>query len=203
MKNIFTIPNMLSTFRLCLIPFITTTYTQGAFTVATLLLVVSGLTDMLDGMIARRFGQISEFGKFIDPLADKLTMASVVFALLLHHPPLWVTLSVLVAKELLTLVGAYVLYKKGTRPSESKLFGKLSTFFLYVILFLIMVADILEERLDVILLYDWVVWGMVAISCLLMILAFCQYLPIFIGIIKGTYNVETEQFEGDSKHNDT
>ena len=158
---------------------------------------------MLDGMIARRFGQISEFGKFIDPLADKLTMASVVFALLLHHPPLWVTLTVLVTKELLTLIGAYILYKKGARPSESKLFGKLSTLFLYLILFFIMAADVLEECMKITILYPWVLWCMVAFSCLLMILAVLQYYPIFRGIINGTYNIETEQFEGDSKQNDT
>ena len=194
---------MLSAFRLCLIPFITTTYSQGFFVIATMLLLISGVTDMLDGMIARRFGQISEFGKFIDPLADKLTMASVVFALLLHHPPLWVTLTVLVTKELLTLIGAYILYKKGARPSESKLFGKLSTLFLYLILFFIMAADVLEECMKITILYPWVLWCMVAFSCLLMILAVLQYYPIFRGIINGTYNIETEQFEGDSKQNDT
>lgn len=203
MKNIFTVPNMLSAFRLCLIPFITTTYSQGFFVIAIALLLISGVTDMLDGMIARRFGQISEFGKFIDPLADKLTMASVVFALLLHHPPLWVTLTVLVIKELLTLIGAYILYKKGARPSESKLFGKLSTLFLYLILFFIMAADVLEECMKITILYPWVLWCMVAFSCLLMILAVLQYYPIFRGIINGTYNIETEQFEGDSKQNDT
>ncbi len=200
MKNsIFTIPNMLSVLRLCLIPFITTTYTQGMFDVATWLLVISGLTDTLDGFIARRFNQISEFGKFIDPLADKLTTAAVVFALVLRHPPLWVTLAVLVCKELLTLIAAYVLYRKGTRPSESKLFGKLSTVVLYLVLFTVMIADGAQAYFNIVLLHPWVIWCLVGLSCLFMLLAFFQYLPIFIGICRGTYNVETEQFEGEPK----
>ncbi len=197
--SIVTIPNMLSIFRLCLIPFITTTYSKEYYATATLLLVLSGLTDCLDGYIARRFHQISDFGKLIDPLADKLTMASVVFALLLHHPQLWVTMAVLLIKESGTLVGAYVLYKKGTRPSESKLFGKLSTFMLYFILFIIMIADVIESYLQVMLLKDWLIWIMVGLTCLCMILAIFQYLPIFFAIKNGKYNVETEQFEGEPK----
>jgi cardiolipin synthase len=198
MKNFFTIPNLLSLFRLCLIPFITTTYSREYYLVATLLLVVSGLTDTLDGFIARHFNQISEFGKFIDPLADKLTMASVVFALLMHHPALWVTMSVLLFKEFGTLAGAYILYKRGTRPPESKIFGKLSTFMLYFVLFCIMIADVVEVYTGYILLTPLVLWIMVAVSCICMFMAIFQYIPIFKGIINGTYNVETEQFEGES-----
>ena len=90
---------MLSVVRLCLIPFITTTYTRGFETAALVLVVASGITDLLDGFIARQFGQISDLGKILDPLADKVTMAAVVFALLLRHPQIWLIMAVLVVKE--------------------------------------------------------------------------------------------------------
>jgi cardiolipin synthase len=198
LKTFFTIPNLLSLFRLCLIPFITTTYSREYYGVATLLLIVSGLTDTLDGFIARHFNQISEFGKFIDPLADKLTTASVVFALLMHHPQLWVTMGVLLFKELGTLAGAYVLYQKGTRPPESKIFGKLSTFVLYFILFCIMIADVAELYYGYMILTPLVLWILVGVSCVCMFMAIFQYIPIFKGIINGSYNVDTEQFEGET-----
>ncbi len=198
MKNsIFTIPNMLSVFRLCLIPFITTTYSRGMEIAATILLVVSGFTDLLDGFIARRFGQISDFGKILDPLADKLTTAAVVFALVLRHPQIWLVLAVLVAKELLMMVGSYALIKKGSRPAEAKLFGKLSTAFLYLLLFLIMLSDVIAGITGNPFLSVLAIWILSGISCVLMFCAVAQYTHIYKCITNGTYNIQTEQFEGE------
>ena len=198
MKNsIFTIPNMLSVVRLCLIPFITTTYTRGFETAALVLVVASGITDLLDGFIARRFGQISDLGKILDPLADKLTMAAVVFALLLRHPQIWLIMVVLVVKESLMLVGSYVLIKKGARPAQAKMFGKLSTAYLYFVLFVLMLSDVLEHYKGMVLLSPLTIWILSGIACVLMICAVVQYAHIYIAIQKGTYNLKTEQFEGE------
>ncbi len=198
MKNsIFTIPNMLSVVRLCLIPFITTTYTRGFEIAALILVVASGVTDLLDGFIARRFGQISDLGKILDPLADKLTMAAVVFALLLRHPQIWLIMAVLVVKESLMLLGSYVLMKKGARPAQAKLFGKLSTAYLYFILAFLMLSDVLEHYKGIILLSSLTIWILSGVACLLMILAVVQYTRIYFAIQKGTYNLKTEQFEGE------
>ncbi len=196
-KTIFTIPNILSFFRLCLIPFIVMAYLQNRYRTATLLLVVSGLTDTLDGWIARKFNQISEFGKLIDPLSDKLTMASVIFALLMHHKPLLITMAVLLIKEILSLIGATILYRRGVRPSESKLFGKISTFMLYLVAFVIMIADTLHTYYQLPALPVGAIWALAGIPCLCMLLAMIQYYPIYVGLIHGTYNLETEQFEGE------
>lgn len=198
MKNsVFTIPNMLSLIRLCLIPFITTTYTRGFEIVALVLVVVSGFTDLLDGFIARNFGQISDLGKILDPLADKLTMAAVVFALLLRHPQIWLIMAVLVVKETLMLIGSYVLIKKGTRPAQAKLFGKLSTAYLYFLLFFFMLSDVLEHYNGAALLSSFTIWILSGVACLLMICAVVQYTRIYFAIQNGTYNVKTEQFEGE------
>ena len=72
MKKIVTVPNIISLIRLLLVPAIAVTYLMGHYLWAILLLAVSGLSDMLDGSIARHFRSISELGKFLDPLADKL-----------------------------------------------------------------------------------------------------------------------------------
>ncbi len=184
MKNsIFTIPNMLSVLRLCLIPFITTTYSRGMELSATVLLVVSGITDLLDGFIARHMNQISDLGKILDPMADKLTTAAVVFALLLRHPQIWLVLTVLVMKESLMLVGSYFLIKKGARPAEAKLFGKLSTLYLYIALFFIMVSDVVETATSFVLLSPKAIWILSAIACVFMICAVVQYAKIYKGIV--------------------
>lgn len=198
MKNsVFTIPNVLSIFRLCLIPFIATTYRRGMETAAILLLALSGLSDTLDGFIARRFHQISDLGKIIDPLADKLTTATMVLLLLLRHSQLWLVMAVLLVKELLMLTGALSLVKKGTRPAEAKLFGKLSTMYLYLLFFTIMVADSITRRTGMVILSTQLLWVLSGIACLFMLSAVWQYTKIYIGIKNGTYNIETEQFEGE------
>ena len=71
--QVFTVPNLLSLFRLILIPFIVVYYFTGPQTVAIVLIAVSAFTDVIDGRIARRFHMISNLGKILDPLADKLT----------------------------------------------------------------------------------------------------------------------------------
>ena len=196
-RTIFTIPNMLSIVRLCLIPFITATYSRGWELAAIILLVISGFTDLLDGFIARHFNQISDFGKILDPMADKLTTAAVVFSLVLRHPQVGVVLAVLVVKELMMLVGSYILIKKGTRPAEAKLFGKLSTAFLYLILFLVMLSDVIEEFTGRVFLSSLSLWILSGVSCVIMLCALIQYSCLYRAITNGTYNVETERFEGE------
>ena len=81
-KDIITIPNLLSLLRLGLIPFYTSLYLHGNIPLASILLAISCMTDLLDGFIARRFHMISDLGKFLDPLADKITWKH----LALHFP---------------------------------------------------------------------------------------------------------------------
>ena len=82
-KKILTIPNIMSFFRLVLIPIIVYFYVVKENYLWTLiLLVVSGLTDIVDGFIARKFKMISDFGKAIDPIADKLTQLALLCCLL-------------------------------------------------------------------------------------------------------------------------
>jgi phosphatidylglycerophosphate synthase len=100
-KKILTIPNLLSFFRLCLIPVMIWLYTiQENYGLTTLVLLLSGITDVVDGIIARKCNMISDFGKAFDPIADKLTQVAMMFCLVTRFPWMILPLVLLVVKEL-------------------------------------------------------------------------------------------------------
>ena len=136
-KQIFTIPNMLSFFRLALIPFIVRLYVindSPEWTV--ILLIVSGATDIIDGFIARRFNMISDFGKAIDPLADKLTQIAVLLCLLTRFPLIILPIVIMTVKEVGSLVLRLIVYKKTERVDSAAWHGKVTTVLIYLILLL-------------------------------------------------------------------
>lgn len=125
------IPNILTIVRFILIPFIVGYLNEGNYILAFVFLTISGLTDVLDGFIARKFKFITNFGKLIDPLADKATQISVLTVLTLQNIiPLWILIIVLL-KECTLIAGASFLYGKELVVS-SKWYGKLSTVLFYV-----------------------------------------------------------------------
>ena len=94
-------------------------------------MTISGLTDILDGFIARKFNFITNFGKLIDPLADKATQIAVLTVLTIQNViPLWILVIVLL-KECIMIAGASFLYGKELVVS-SKWYGKLSTVLFYI-----------------------------------------------------------------------
>ena len=101
-----TVPNAMSVFRILVIPFFAYFFLKGNLTAAIVALGLSGLSDALDGMIARHFNQITELGKMLDPLADKLTQGTVAICIAVHYPSIWPLLALLVLKELVMLCAA-------------------------------------------------------------------------------------------------
>ena len=125
------IPNILTVARFFLIPFIIYFIVIGNYPLAFVFLIISGLTDVLDGFIARKFNFITNFGKLIDPLADKTTQIAVLLTLALKNIiPFWIII-VVVIKEAAMIAGASFLYGKELVVS-SKWFGKLATVLFYV-----------------------------------------------------------------------
>lgn len=125
------VPNILTMLRFFLIPFIFIEIMNANYLNAFIFLTISGITDILDGMIARKFNFITDFGKLIDPLADKATQVSVLLALVLNNIiPLWILLVVFL-KEVIMIAGASFLYGKELVVS-SKWYGKLSTVIFYI-----------------------------------------------------------------------
>lgn len=142
------IPNLLSVFRLLLIPAFLCAFfllPREQYYWLAVILLVSGLTDVADGFIARRFNQITQLGKVLDPIADKLTVAAVLACLALMYRQIWVVLAVYVAKELLLGVGVLVLAKRGVKPVSSKWFGKLGTLVTYTVMFLFIIIPHISD----------------------------------------------------------
>lgn len=113
------IPNILTIIRFILIPFIVYYAIEDDYISVMIVLTLSGITDILDGTIARKFNFITDFGRLIDPLADKCTQVSVLIVLTIKEIiPLWIIIIVLV-KELLCIIGAaFVLCEKNLITSS-------------------------------------------------------------------------------------
>lgn len=125
------IPNILTVLRFLLIPFIVYYIIVDQYLLAFIFLTISGLTDVLDGFIARKFNFITNFGKLIDPLADKTTQIAVLLVLALKNIiPFWIII-VVALKEAAMIAGASFLYGKELVVS-SRWFGKLATVLFYI-----------------------------------------------------------------------
>lgn len=131
-NKILTIPNILSFFRLCLIPVIVWLYVGKQDYLWTLLiLTLSGITDIVDGIIARKFNMVSNFGKAFDPIADKLTQMAMLFCLVSRFKYMTVPLVLLVIKEVVTGITSLVSIKRTGTVKGAVWHGKLTTVSLY------------------------------------------------------------------------
>ena len=134
-NKILTIPNVLSFFRLCLIPIIVWLYISKEDYFWTLMaLLLSGLTDVVDGIIARKCNMISDFGKAFDPIADKLTQAAVLCCLVVRFNYMMIPLGMLVIKEVVTGITALISIKKTEQVEGAVWHGKLTTVVLYLMM---------------------------------------------------------------------
>ena len=125
------LPNILTIIRFLLIPAILISVFTGNFLLAVIIFTISGITDIADGFIARKFNLISNFGKLMDPLADKLTQISMLSALALKQIiPIWILIIVLL-KEAIMVSGASFLYGKDV-VVYSRWYGKLATVLFYI-----------------------------------------------------------------------
>ena len=135
--KVFTFPNILSFFRLCLIPAIVWSYcVEQNYLLAGSVLIVSGLTDIVDGFIARKFNMVSDLGKILDPIADKLTQAAMLLCLLLRFPLLWILLVLVLVKEIFMCITGLMVIKKTGSVYGAKWHGKVATCLLYATMIL-------------------------------------------------------------------
>lgn len=126
--KINTVPNYLSLARLILAPIIGHFLYWGNKPLALVLIVIAYSLDVLDGYIARKFHQESEFGKIIDPIADKLMYAIIAFSLLLNGLlPVWFFV-LYILRDLIILLGSFVFAKRIKEIPKSNFWGKISAF---------------------------------------------------------------------------
>lgn len=134
-KRIITIPNFLSFFRLCLIPVIVWLYCfEENYLWTTIILVLSGVTDIADGIIARRFNMVSDFGKAFDPVADKLTQFATLFCLISRFQHMLIPLVLLVVKELFAAITGLLAIRKTGTVEGADWHGKATTVCLYAMM---------------------------------------------------------------------
>lgn len=136
-KDIFSIPNILSFIRILLIPLFAWLYltagTSGEYYLAAAVVVASGITDFLDGQIARRCNMITEFGKFLDPLADKLTQGTLFLCIAINYPLMWILLAIWLLKDgFMAVMGLVLLKTKQTKLDGARWYGKVCTAIIYV-----------------------------------------------------------------------
>ncbi len=131
-KKIVTIPNILSFFRICLLPVIVWLYgVENNYVWAGYILILSGVTDMADGYIARHFHMISDLGKILDPIADKLTQGVMLLCLVLRFHWMIVPFILMIAKEIYMSVSGILVIQRTGIVCGAQWHGKAATCFLY------------------------------------------------------------------------
>ena len=131
-NRIFTIPNILSAIRILLIPVFIILYMNGYGLQAGIILVISGLTDTVDGYVARHFDQITNVGKVLDPIADKLTQGVTAICMCIQHTYIIPLLCLLIVKELFMGIAGLALLKMKHRPFGACWWGKAATIIFYL-----------------------------------------------------------------------
>ncbi len=129
------LPNLLSIFRMCLVPVFVVFFfsdTPHAYTYAALIFAIAGITDIADGMIARKFNLITRLGKILDPLADKLMTITVFVCIAIANLIPWWIIALIFTKDFLLVIGGVKLYKEMAAVFQSNVFGKVATLFLVI-----------------------------------------------------------------------
>ncbi len=187
-KGCWTIPNLLSVIRILLIPVFAYLFYNDQKIMAVVVLALSGLSDTLDGTIARRFNQISALGKVLDPVADKLTQITIAVMLLIDFRAAenqlirafgWVFLVFLI-KEAVMIIGGLVMLLMNIRPGAAEIWGKLATLVFYVGMVIIIAVGPEVGALNELLGFELpaVLTGIiVVVSAIMTIVAFLSYMP--------------------------
>lgn len=187
-KGCWTIPNLISVIRILLIPVFAYLFYNDEKITAVVVLALSGLTDMFDGKIARRFNQISALGKVLDPVADKLTQITIAVMLFIDfktatNPVInalgWVFLVFLI-KEGVMIVGGLIMLLLNIRPGAAEFWGKAATVVFYVGMVIIIAVGPEVGALNSILGFELpnIITGIIVVLCAIMtIAAFASYMP--------------------------
>lgn len=132
-KQIFSIPNLLCYVRFLLVGWFLYLYLNEQYLMSALVIALGGITDFLDGQIARRCNMITELGKIIDPLADKAMQLAIAIALSTRYPLMIILLILFIVKEGFQGICCLIGLKKGKKLDGALWFGKVSTAIFYIL----------------------------------------------------------------------
>lgn len=184
-KEILTIPNLLSLFRIVLIPVYLRIYlhadSSDDYTTAAVILAVSCLTDMVDGKIARRFNMITNLGKLLDPMADKLTQLALMICLSAEHKSIRFLLMLFLVKEFFQFFAMVCTLRQGKALNGALMSGKICTTVLFTSLIIMVLCPGMSERLVTVI---------TGVCLVFLLLAFGDYIRAYFGKDKKIYDLE-------------
>ena len=173
-KEIFSIPNIMGYFRILLIPVFCYLYitaeSEREYLYAAFVVLISSLTDLFDGKIARRFNMITELGKALDPIADKLTHGALAVCLATRYPLMWVLIVLMIIKEGYMGIQGLIFLKKGKMLDGAMWFGKVCTATLFAGMLILFLFPVLPL---------WLVNGMICVMMAVMLVTLGMYVPVF------------------------
>lgn len=175
-SSILTVPNLLTCIRLILIPVIIVLYAYEKDFAALAVILISSVTDIADGIIARKFNMISDIGKVLDPIADKLTQGTVCICLATRHPIVWVLVVVLAVKETIMFLMGCVLLKVSDVVPYSRWYGKACTVITEASIMLFVLWNSIPDNIALIVID-------VCISAIF--ISFILYVQFYADLIKG------------------
>lgn len=198
-KDLFTdwntIPNWMCFVRIALIPVFSVLFIKESYIAAFILMIVAALTDVFDGKIARKYNMVSNLGKILDPIADKLSQIAIVIILIVKFwsfdGVLKYLLFLFIFKELVMVVAGAILLSLGMRPVAAEVWGKVATVVFYTFMITIIAIGPSGALVGV-----WffkalpmpVIYVMVIISAILAFVSLFGYAPGFLRQIKERKN---------------
>ena len=194
-KDLFTnwntIPNWLCFLRIALIPVFSVLFIKEQYIAAFILMIIAAVTDLIDGKIARKFNMVSNLGKILDPIADKLSQIAIVIILIVKfwsiEGPLKYLFFLFIIKEGIMVIAGAALLAKGMRPVAAEMWGKVATTVFYIFMIAIIAIGPNGALVGVGFfkaLPNPVIYGMVIISVVLAFVSLFGYAPGFIRQIK-------------------
>ena len=185
-ENWKTVPNLISLIRILFIPVFAVLFYNGQTVAAAVILGLSALSDLVDGKIARKYNQVSNLGKILDPIADKLTVFAIAIILYLKFSSAsnealrsfsWVFLLFLI-KDLVMIVFGLLMILLGLRPCAAEIYGKIATTAFFVVMVLIMaIGPEVGAFRNYFALPDSVTMALVSVAAISTVVAFLSYLP--------------------------
>lgn len=198
-KDLFTnwntIPNWMCFVRIALIPVFSVLFVKESYIAAFIVMIVAALTDVFDGKIARKYNMVSNLGKILDPIADKLSQIAIVVILIVKFwsfdGPLKYLLFLFIFKELVMVIAGVILLSLGMRPVAAEVWGKVATVVFYTFMIIIIAIGPSGALVGVWFIKALpmpVIYVMVVISAILAFVSLFGYAPGFLRQIKEKKN---------------
>ncbi len=190
LKDLFsnwkTIPNLLSFIRIIIIPIFGYFLVKDQFLIAAVIIAISGLTDLFDGKIARRFNQVSNLGKILDPIADKMTIITIAIIMFIKFRQAddsmirafsWVFL-IFLLKDAVMVIGGAVMIALGIRPGAAEIYGKVATCVFYGVMILVIAfGPSVGALASLWTMPVWLTFTLVIVAVIATLVAFASYMP--------------------------